>query len=617
MNDNLGTAAHHQYGTINPVNATDTYVMVLLENGNNEIVDTSGNVIVPASNMPGTNTGDLPWDLSIGTRFYYALGTKINRGDITGLSNGCAAAHNCTITSTVLRDFAPTYQAVEIPDQEDISDDGHHLWLVGDTQAFLYTIATPPNQDSVGPAMNVGTKDSDTGWHKIQIMPSNRMLMTWNANSDSTRHTTGAGQEVYNTDTTLNWHMLDQTIHTDCGNDLSGNEVCVMSRVPDTGGGITPACPDGDGIQDGGIDIVSMSSHQAQCLLAVHFADTEVSFRDGNAGAGWVFVTFFKASNTGCPTYSCFDTTSSSHLDPNWATNWGMMNGVAIPYSEEGVLVRIDNNNGLNTHRLFYTRSRSTEYYWAIPRGAISRDGTYVVYDSNFDISDTSLQNYTDVYLSHVPMQGTSSGFSLVQKTAPGLVQASSQNVTLNGVGSGHLLLVGAYSNAASGVSMSISDTLGNTWLSTSAIANAQGTGGPLTMELFYTVASSGGNDTITLSQSSGTAPLGGLYFEYSGNASTNVLDTSAGQSAPGVSSSVSTPSITTTGSADLLIGFFGDTSGSGTITAGSGYTVELTDAGFYTGAEDQFNVPAGSHQATAVLPSSDAGGIGIIAAFK
>jgi hypothetical protein len=598
--DNLGAAVHHQYGTINPINATDTYVMLLLEDGNTEIVDTSGNVIVPVSNMPGTNTRDMPWDLSISTRFYYAVGKTIDAGDITGLPQ-CAAQHNCTITTTTLTTFS-AYATVEIPDQEDISDDGNHLWLVGDTKAFLYTISTR----QAGPVMEVGTKDSSTGWHKIQIMPSNRMLMTWNNNA----HASGAGQEVYNTDTTLNWHMLDNTIHTDCGKDLIGNEVCVVSRVPDTGGGITPACPNpGDPTQDGGIDVINMSTHQAQCLLEAHFADTEVSFRDGNAGGGWVFVTFFNSS--ACPTYSCFDTTTSSHLDPNWASNWGLMNSVVVPYAEEGLLVRIDNNNGPNTYRLFYSRSRSSEYYWAIPRGAISRDGTYVVFDSNFDISNTGLANYTDVYLSHVPAH------ALIQKSAPGFVQATSQSVAMSAVGSGHLLVVGAYSNAVSGVSMSVSDTQGNTWSSTSAFTNTQGTGGPLTMQLFYTVARSSGNDTITLSQSSGTAPLGGLYFEYSGNSSTNVLDASAGQSAPGSTSSASTPSITTTGSADLVIGFFGDTSGSGTITAGPGYTLELSDAGFYAGAEDQFNVPAGAHLATAVLPSSDAGWIGIIAAFK
>ena len=76
-------------------------------------------------------------------------------------------------------------------------------------------------------------------------------------------------------------------------------------------------------------------------------------------------------------------------------------------------------------------------------------------------------------------------------------------------------------------------------------------------------------------------------------------------------------PNVTTTGPHDLLIGFFGDTSGSGTITAGSGYTMQLTDVNFYTGAEDQLNVAAGTYNATATMPTSDAGWIGIVASFK
>lgn len=386
VGDRLGTAAHHDYGTITPINADDTYVMINLENGSKEIVDVSGQLIVPASNMPGTNSPQAPWDISIPTRFYYTVGSAIRHADISGLP-GCASTHNCGVSVTVLHDFAGTYASVQIPDEEDVSDDGDHFWLVGDTRAFLYTIST----NTAGPAMPVGTKDNGGGWHKIQIMPSNRMLMTWGPNGPSP----GAGQEVYNADTTLNWHMFDNTIHTDCGKDLNNNEVCVVARIPDAAGGINPAnaCPTWTGTQDGGIDIINMSSHAAQCLVDVNWADTEISFRDGGVAAGWVFITFFKSGT--CNTYSCFDTTIPANLDVLWAAHW-------VHFAEEGLLVRIDNNNGPNKQRLFHTRSRSSEYYWAIPRGAISRDGKYVVFDSNFDISNSGLSSYTDVYISKV-----------------------------------------------------------------------------------------------------------------------------------------------------------------------------------------------------------------------
>lgn len=388
VGENLGSAAHHQYGTITPINANDSYVMIILESGAKEIVDTAGNVIVPVNNMPRTNSGNLPWDTSISTRFYYTSGATIMRGDIGGLP-GCASVHNCAISSTTLHDFGAIYANVWIPDTEDISDDGDYLWLVGDMNAFLYRIST----DTLGTTMNVGAENSNSGWHKIQMMPTHRMLITWLANCAAS-NCTGQGEEVYNPDGTLAWHMFDSSIHTDCGRDLNGNEVCVVGRIPDTGGGLTGACPTWSGFQDGGVDVVDMSTHATQCLVDVHWADTEISFRDGKAAGGWVFITLFKSGS--CPTYSCFDSIVPSRLDVNWAIDW-------IHFAEEGLLVRIDDaNNSANKYRLFHTRSRSSEYYWAIPRGAISRDGRYVVFDSNFDISNTGLPNYTDVYLANV-----------------------------------------------------------------------------------------------------------------------------------------------------------------------------------------------------------------------
>jgi hypothetical protein len=31
---------------------------------------------------------------------------------------------------------------------------------------------------------------------------------------------------------TLNWHVFDNTLHTDCGRDLSKDEVCVVAPIP-------------------------------------------------------------------------------------------------------------------------------------------------------------------------------------------------------------------------------------------------------------------------------------------------------------------------------------------------------------------------------------------------
>ncbi len=87
-----------------------------------------------------------------------------------------------------------------------------------------------------------------------------------------------------------------------------------------------------------------------------------------------------------CPDYSCF---FPQNLIGTWQTLWA-------PYFEELVLVKVD---GSQIYRLGYTWSRSAENYWAVPRASISRDGKYLVFDSNFDISNTGSAQYSDVYL--------------------------------------------------------------------------------------------------------------------------------------------------------------------------------------------------------------------------
>jgi len=70
----------------------------------------------------------------------------------------------------------------------------------------------------------------------------------------------------------------------------------------------------------------------------------------------------------------------TAKLESDWPSRWRH-------FYEEIILVKID---GSAVFRLAHHRSRSAEYYWAQSRAAISRDGGYVVFDSNMDISDTA-----------------------------------------------------------------------------------------------------------------------------------------------------------------------------------------------------------------------------------
>jgi hypothetical protein len=349
-------SVHHQYSTISAVNRDDTRIMMITEWGQGAIADMNGNVLVTTSDFPAVNTGNVPWSRETADAFYYAHGNTLFKGFISG--------H--TVKSTKLHTFDGEASVI-IPDQEDLSEDGDHLWLVAGKQAFLYTIST----GGTGPGMTVGLKDAACGWHKIQIMPSNRSLVTWSCNGLAT----GQGQEIYNTDGTLYWHMFDNSIHTDVGLDLGGNEIAIVDRIPDT---YKDACPSG-----GGADVVRTAPpHLISCLVDIHWASAHISYRDSSTG--WVAISFFDPAP--CPHYSCF---APQDLAPGWGSVWR-------PYYEELILVRID---GSAVFRAAHHRSRSAENYWAESRAAISRDGRYLVFDSNMDLSDTGLNNYTDVYL--------------------------------------------------------------------------------------------------------------------------------------------------------------------------------------------------------------------------
>ena len=352
-------AIHHQYATISAMNQDDTLVMLTTEWGQGVIVDTVGHIVVGGHDFPAINSSNVPWARDSADVFYYTNKNVLYQGKISGHA----------VKSTALHTFTG-YANVMIPDQEDLSEDGDHLWIVGGDQAFLYSISS----GTTGPGVNIGSKDTNCGWHKVQITPSNKMLVTWACNGG----TRGKGQEIYNTDSTLYWHMFNSSLHTDIGRDLAGNEIAVVGRIPDT---YKDACPSG-----GGVDTIRVDSpHIVSCLVDVNWAASHVSYRDSSQG--WVAISFFDQG--ACLHYSCFD---PQHLAPEWQPMWKHFN-------EEVVLVKIDSSA---VFRLAHHRSRSAEYYWAESRAAISRDGRYVIFDSNMNLSDTGLNDYTDVYLIRV-----------------------------------------------------------------------------------------------------------------------------------------------------------------------------------------------------------------------
>ncbi len=367
----FGVPAHHYYGTLSSFSADDSKIMLFLDNGSPAIVDTSGNVVVSASNMPASNTNNYPWDPFNPAVFYYTNGNQFFKGTLSGN----------TVAGTSLHTFTG-FSSCMIPDQEDVTDDGTKIWLVctpsgGSTSqnvAVLYSLGT----DSViSSKLVVGAQEG--GWHKIQIFPSGKMFLTGGSLCNGT-------QCIYNTDGTLYWQPpYNASAHSEVGTDLQGREVLISTA---NGVDSLNAC----GAEKwSSLTVVDINAKvPVNCLIGAppnpKIPAWEISYRDSaNSTTGkWVLLSMFDQGS--CPDYSCF---FPQDLISTWQTLWA-------PYFEELVLVKVD---GSQVYRLGYTWSRSAENYWAIPRASISRDGKYLVFDSNFDISNTGFSQYTDVYL--------------------------------------------------------------------------------------------------------------------------------------------------------------------------------------------------------------------------
>jgi hypothetical protein len=163
------------------------------------------------------------------------------------------------------------------------------------------------------------------------------------------------------------------------------------------------------------------------------------------------------------------------------------------------------------------------------------------------------------------------------------------------------------------GYTGSVTDSLGNTYASTAVVSNPQGG----VLQIFYVPRSAAGADTVSLTMSAGFNSFVGLaIFEYAGLASSNVLEGTAGQYAPNMTASASTPTMTTSSSSLLLAGF-ADLNGSGVIAPGSGWTGLVTNADFYMLAEAMIVQASPAVAASATMPTMDNRWVSLMAAFQ
>jgi hypothetical protein len=243
------------------------------------------------------------------------------------------------------------YSAISGKGESDISFDGDHFVFAGDGRyVFIYKIST----DAKSPTFDTG----GLGFDSLYITPNNNVTLTWNQ-SGTVRFT---GIEMFDTNMNFQRQIARAGGHMDVTLDTNGNEVLIWTNSNDP----QPIC-------NNGIVKIRLADGQQTCLasfdwsLAVHISAPDNS--------GFVYVETYAPGN------------------PTPPSGW-------VAYTNELLQIKLDGSQVL---RLAHHRSRpfQTDTYNWQPKMSTSRDGSRVVYSSDYDLQamDGYAADYSDVYL--------------------------------------------------------------------------------------------------------------------------------------------------------------------------------------------------------------------------
>jgi len=372
----------HGYSTVSPFNVNDTYLLLSDGWGRHFVTDLKGSSVVPTANMPGANNGWVLWDATNPSVFYYTSGNSLMKGTISGSSVATATVHQ----------FGE-YGAINFMDETDVSQDGAHVVVIGgDTSGsspenvFVYNFVA----NTKGPVYTTsctGSVDAPNNGclHKLIQTPDNNVAIDFASDGSGPEQ----GVRLWDGVTSL-LHLQDSTNHMDAGYDLNGNAVYIEVGNSTYTLGITNPCPSG-----WGLDVRQINNPQSAVCLLDNQPSWHVGYR-GNAQQPWVGLSFDDQLTVPDPEWFA---NSSNYTAPT-SSNWAL-------YKDEIIVVRIDaNNSSSKVYRLARGYSRTDEDFNAQLKGAISRDGKYIAFDSNMAYAQSGCPanfqtstNCTDVYV--------------------------------------------------------------------------------------------------------------------------------------------------------------------------------------------------------------------------
>jgi Abnormal spindle-like microcephaly-assoc'd, ASPM-SPD-2-Hydin len=339
------------YSTLTAMNASDSLLFIVSNDGGWRVRDTDGKVVISESAMPPFE-GHPVWDASNGNVFYYTHNNSLYSGTINGSS----------VTSKVLHSFSE-YSGVVSSDSADLSQDGDHIALVGQNSnntmdAFVWSLSQQTKTSKyTTTCTNSGSVANGVGClHKIQLTPNN--LLSIQFNNDGTGKEQGI--RLWNGSSLV--HLEDNTNHYDTGYDLNGVPMIAARGNSLTLSGETNPCPSG-----WGMDVRQLNNLSSSICLLDNVPSWHISYR-GSASQPWIGISFFDDRTPGPEFFS----NDGNYRSPS-SSNWQL-------YEDEIVVAKVDAGA---VYRLAHARSRSMESYWAQPHATMSRDGKYVVFTSN------------------------------------------------------------------------------------------------------------------------------------------------------------------------------------------------------------------------------------------
>jgi hypothetical protein len=211
---------------------------------------------------------------------------------------------------------------------------------------------------------------------------------------------------------------------------------------------------------------------------------------------------------------------------------------------------------------------------------------------------------------------------AIVRVQAPAIAAASASATTItntfaSNVTAGNLLV--AFGCGNTGTTFTFSSTGSPTWVKLAQFTETGGSGNDLSIA--YCANCPSGATTVTLTFSASSSFRGLVIAEYSGAATSGVLDQNTTGHETAATATPTDNSMTTTANGDLIVSALVFRNATSPASAGSGYSMIAVDqasgVGLDFGAEDQIQSSAGSIAATFTLTTASAASAIMSAAFK